>query len=249
MIKAIPNIVTLTNLFLGCVAVVMALQGDPHFAGLLIGLCALLDFLDGFLARILKAGSQLGQQLDSLADLISFGLAPAAILYYYMSYTPQIINGQGLNIVLPYAAFLIAVFSGLRLAIFNIDTRQTNDFIGLPTPANAMIFASFPVVLAYGNQTGFIYLFIANVVSSGWWLLALVLVFSWLLVSPIRMFSLKFKSLGWQPNHIRYIFIIAALLLFILFQINSAPLIAIFYIILSVFRHITSAEDSAGSHQ
>jgi CDP-diacylglycerol---serine O-phosphatidyltransferase len=248
MIKALPNLITLSNLFLGCVAVVLALQGDAQVAGLLIGLCALLDFLDGFLARILKAGSPLGQQLDSLADLISFGMAPAAILFYYLAHTPQTLNGEGLFIVLPYTAFLIAVFSGLRLAKFNIDTRQTNDFIGLPTPANAMVFASIPVVLAYGNAEGVIYPIIEQVVSGLWWMLALVVFFSWLLVSPIRMFSLKFKSMGWEPNRIRYIFILSALLLFILFQINSVPLIAIFYIILSVFRHITTADDTAGSN-
>lgn len=238
MKKQLPNIVTLFNLFLGCVAVVSALEGRLAMAGIIIGICSVMDFLDGFLARILKAGSALGQQLDSLADLLSFGMAPAAIVFFYLQQTTQ-------SPYLPFLAFLITVFSGLRLAIFNIDTRQLTSFIGLPTPANALFFASFPLVLAFAPGQGPVVEFLQEMLARQWALITLILVFSWLLVAPIRMFSLKFQSLKWKHNRIRFTFLIVSLVLFLMFQISSFFLIAIFYIILSIIQHFTIREEQS----
>ncbi len=244
MKKYLPNVVTLLNLFLGCLAVVMAFQEQLVLAGMFVVIGSLLDFVDGFLARILKAGSVLGEQLDSLADLISFGMAPAAILYQYMADTPQAGGNQVLSLV-PYLAFLITVFSGLRLAIFNVDTRQRTHFVGLPTPANALFFVSFPLVMAFPGWQSIISQGVAPLTANLWMMLALVLLFSWLLVSPIRMFSLKFTSLKWTGNQVRFIFLAASLLLFLIFQVSSIPLVVIFYIILSTIQHFAVPHPNA----
>ncbi|MFO7977872.1 MAG: CDP-alcohol phosphatidyltransferase family protein [Bacteroidales bacterium] len=236
MKKYIPNVVTLINLFLGCLAVVMAFQEQLVLAAIFVVIGSLLDFVDGFLARILKAGSVLGEQLDSLADLISFGMAPAAIMYQYMAGAAQI-NGNQVLALIPYLAFLITVFSGLRLAIFNVDTRQRTFFVGLPTPANALFLVSFPLVMAFPGWQTIISQMVETLTTNLWMMLALVLLFSWLLVSPIRMFSLKFTSLKWPGNQVRFVFLAGSLLLFLIFQISSIPLVLIFYIILSVIQH------------
>jgi CDP-diacylglycerol---serine O-phosphatidyltransferase len=234
--KHLPNAVTLLNLFLGSVAIVLAINGKPHYSAIIIAFCSVLDFADGMLARLLNARSELGQQLDSLADLVSFGLAPSAIMYYYMHGAAQTINSPGLQIVLPFAAFLIATFAGLRLAIFNIDTRQTNSFIGLPTPANAAFFAAFPFVLAFAGRQGFIFHWVDVITNSLPAMLFLVLLFSWLMVSPIHTFSLKIKNFRWAENRIRYIFLGLIIASLLIFGLQAAVLIVIFYLILSLLN-------------
>ncbi|MEE4177996.1 MAG: CDP-alcohol phosphatidyltransferase family protein [Bacteroides sp.] len=232
--KHFPNAVTLMNLFLGAVAMVLAILGQPHYAAVLIGICAVLDFADGLLARILNARSELGQQLDSLADLVSFGMAPAGILFHYLQQAVQTINPPALQNVLPFAAFFLAVFAGLRLAIFNIDTRQTSGFIGLPTPANAAFFASMPFVLAFANRQGIILRTVEAITQSWPWLLIFLALFSYLMVSPIPMFSLKIKNFQWKENRVRYIFIGLILLSLLIFGLQAVALIVIFYLILSL---------------
>lgn len=239
--KHIPNAITLINLFLGCTAVVQALEGNPGTAALIIGACAVLDFLDGFAARVLDAGSPLGQQLDSLADLVSFGAAPAAIVFHYLQLaTASAGMADPSGILLPYTAFLLAVFSGLRLAIFNLDTRQRYAFVGLPTPANAMFFAAFPFVLSFGSGHGIIARATEWVTADPWMLLLLTALFSWLLVSPIHMFSLKFTSLKAGENRFRYLFLGISLLLVILFRLDSPPVIMVFYLFLSLIFHFNT---------
>lgn len=236
--KHIPNAITLLNLFLGCLAVVAALQGKLADSAMLILACSLLDFLDGFAARVFRAGSPLGQQLDSLADLVSFGLAPAAIVYQYML-TATGADGATGGILrhLPLLAFLLAVFSALRLGMFNLDTSQREDFIGLPTPANALFFVSLPLVLAFGPESGAITGLIERLTGNVWAMLLLALVFSWLLVSPIRMFSMKFKGFRPGDNMARFLFLGGSLLLAVIFWLQAPPLIMVFYLILSLIFH------------
>ncbi len=240
--KQLPNAVTLLNLFLGSVSVVLAIQGFVHYSAIIIGFCSLLDFADGMLSRVLKAHSALGQQLDSLADLVSFGLAPSAILYFYMHQAAQPLNPPALQIVLPFAGFIIAIFAGLRLAIFNIDSRQSDSFIGLPTPANAAFFASLPFVLAFAPADGIIYSLVKTITLSMPALMILVIVFSWLMVSPLVMFSLKIKSLRWHGNQIRYVFLALVIISLLILGIEAVAMIVIFYIILSLANSALSVK-------
>ena len=236
--KHIPNTITLINLFLGCVAMVMTFQGQPGVAAVIIGLCALLDFLDGAVARMLGAGSPIGQQLDSLADLVSFGVAPAAILFFYLQEGFQKIQPEHPHILLPSLAFLVAVFSGLRLARFNIDDEQQNDFRGLPTPASALLIASIPFVLTYTDPHNLVFRQLEALTTNVWFILGLTLVISWLLVSPVRMFSLKVKSFAWKDNRYVYVFLAGCLLLLVIFGLPGVPLFLIFYLLLSLVYHI-----------
>ena len=214
--KYIPNFITTLNLFSGCVAVYLAFKGNYQGAFIAILLSAVFDFLDGFAARLLKAYSSMGKELDSLADMISFGLAPGAMVFSLLSIA-------GINEWLPFLGFLIPVFSGLRLAKFNIDDRQTSTFIGLPVPANAIFWAGLILSFSDFLKTSlFIFVF-------------LIALFCYFLVSEIPMFSLKFKNVKWKENQLQFIFLLVCLVLIALLQLNAfAPIIA-WYIILAVF--------------
>lgn len=215
MKKHIPNFITSLNLFSGCVAVFLAFNGNYQGAFIAILIAAVFDFLDGFAARMLKAYSPMGKELDSLADVISFGMAPGAIVF-------SLLNETGINELLPYLAFLIPVFSGLRLARFNIDERQTSSFIGLPTPANAIFWA------------GLAFSFSDFLVTNLWILVVFTLLFSYLLVAEIPMFSLKFKNLAWKDNQIQFLFLIGCAIILAIFQLNAFALLVGWYILLSV---------------
>jgi len=215
MKKHIPNFITSLNLFSGCVAVFLAFNGNYQGAFIAILIAAVFDFLDGFAARMLKAYSPMGKELDSLADVISFGMAPGAIVF-------SLLNETGINELLPYLAFLIPVFSGLRLARFNIDERQTSSFIGLPTPANAIFWA--------GLAFSFSDFLVTNLLI----LVVFTLLFSYLLVAEIPMFSLKFKSLAWKDNQIQFLFLIGCAIILAIFQLNAFALLIGWYILLSV---------------
>lgn len=223
--KHIPNTITCCNLFSGCVACVMAFRCNFELAMAFIVLGAVFDFFDGMVARLLHVSSPMGVQIDSLADDITFGIAPATIVFSYMqnrllypAYLEDIVW------LLPYAAFLIAVFSAYRLAKFNIDTRQTNTFIGLPTPANALFWSS----LITGGGAWL------NELNAGWvLLLGLIALFSYSLVSEIPMFSLKFKNLSWRSNRIRYIFLLCCLPMLLLGFLAPVAIIS-WYLLLSV---------------
>ena len=214
-LRHIPNFITCLNLFSGCVAVWLAFNDNYEGAFLAVMLSAIFDFFDGFAARLLKAYSPMGKELDSLADMISFGLAPGAIVF-------SLLNETGINESLPYLAFLIPVFSGLRLAKFNIDDRQTSSFIGLPTPANAIFLSS--LAFAYPDF----------LITHLWFLVVITLFFSYLLIAEIPMFALKLKSLAWKENQIQYVFLFGSILILAALQFNAfAPIIA-WYIFLSV---------------
>lgn len=231
--KHIPNAVTCCNLFSGCIACVMAFRCEFELAMAFIVLGAVFDFFDGMVARLLGVSSPLGVQMDSLADDITFGIAPATIVFSYMqNFLSYPVYLGGFMDFLPYLAFLIAVFSACRLAKFNIDTRQTTTFIGLPTPANALFWSS---LIAGGGE------WIAGL-NAGWFLvLGLIALFSFFLVSEIPMFSMKFKNLSWKSNKIRYIFIICSLPMFLLGYLAPVAIIA-FYLLVSVILYIKGSE-------
>lgn len=223
----IPNIVTCLNLFSGCIACVMAFNAQYESALIFIILSAIFDFFDGMLARLLHAPSPIGKELDSLADDISFGMAPALIVFSFLKEPALVYPSflEGFKTYIPYLAFLIAVFSALRLAKFNVDERQTSSFVGMPTPANALFWGS----LIAGSRD-FIFAH-CNVL----WILLLVIIFSLLLVAELPMFSLKFKNLSWKDNKISIIFLIVSALLLILLGISGFAAVIVWYIVLSVF--------------
>lgn len=226
MKKHIPNILTCCNLFTGCISIVMALRGNLDVASILIFVCALFDFLDGFAARMLKVKSDIGVDMDSLADVFSFGGAPSMILFVWMEQCltnlPPYLQEMTVVQILPYIVFIVPGFSALRLARFNHDERQVNEFHGLATPANAL-FLGF---LHFSSTT---IPFLSNI----WVLLALTLIFSFLLITDIPMFSLKFRNLSFKDNYMRYIFLLISLILIIIFKLGAFPIIILSYILLS----------------
>lgn len=224
--RHIPNALTCLNLFSGCIAGVMAFESRYELALLFIIISAVFDFFDGLAARALDAHSPIGKDLDSLADDVSFGLAPSLIVFSLFKEMPYPAYMEGTATWLPYSAFLISVFSALRLAKFNNDTRQTTSFIGLPVPANALFWASL-VAGYHPILTG------GSVHPFG--LLALVCLFSWLLVSEIPMFSLKFKNLSWKDNKVSFLFLLFCVIFLITLQIRGFATCIVWYILLSWF--------------
>lgn len=223
IVKNIPNSITCLNLLSGCFACIFAFQGQYDWVALCIGLSALFDFLDGMAARLLHAYSPLGKELDSLADLISFGLAPGLMVMHLMAYNSTFHGMAEYQSWWALSALLIPVFSALRLAKFNIDTRQTTSFIGLPVPANAIFWIGICQAVLH----------MASPVC-GYAIVALVIIFSLLLVSEIPMFSLKFKNLKWKENYLRYLIIaVAAICLISLGLAGLAATIGL-YIVLSL---------------
>jgi CDP-diacylglycerol---serine O-phosphatidyltransferase len=217
MLRHLPNFLTICNLLCGCVGVVVALQGDTIPAAYFVWISGVFDFFDGFTARILKVHSAIGKELDSLADMVSFGLLPAVVLFNMLSRSTS-------SEIIPYVAFLVAAFSALRLAIFNIDETQRDSFKGLPTPANALMVSALPLL------TGTV----ASWLEQSWVLIVITIVSSFLLVSRIDLFALKFKDFTWQSNKIRFTFLILSVLLLLLFKLAAIPLIIILYIGLSL---------------
>jgi CDP-diacylglycerol--serine O-phosphatidyltransferase len=229
MKKHLPNFITCLNLFSGCIACVLAFKGLFLYAFLCILLAAVFDFLDGMVARLLKAYSPMGKELDSLADMVSFGMAPGLMVYSVLLSAIESTSGcdDGRLSFIPYIAFLIPVFSALRLAKFNIDERQTTSFIGLPTPANAIFWASAVTgTFAYAAQNGFLYASIT---------VLLAIVFSLLLVSEIPMFSLKVKRLSWKGNERRYILVASSILAVLFLKSAGLSVVILLYILLSLF--------------
>lgn len=223
------------NLASGCVAIVMAFQGNFLKAALFIVLGAVFDFFDGMVARLLNVKSDTGKELDSLSDVVSFGVAPAAIMYnLLLSIMPE-------DSLVPYLAFLLAVFSGVRLAKFNVDTRQTCSFIGLPTPANALFMSSLAALSDYQTPLpGWFRLdIIHSIVSSPVVLIALIVLFSYLLICELPMFSLKFKNLKWENNKKQFILIISSVVLAAIFQMAAIPMIIILFILMSIYAAVS----------
>ena len=224
MKKHIPNSITCCNLISGSIATGFAFAGNIKVALLLIIIGAVFDFFDGMFARLLNVSSPIGKELDSLADVITFGLAPSTIIFsqlHVMSYPTFL---EPLRDYLPYAAFIMAAFSALRLAKFNLDERQALGFIGLPTPANALFWGSLLVGVGEKLETRPWALY---------FILAGVLISSWLLVSEIPMFALKFKHWSFKGNEVKYLFLITCCPLVVIFGISSFAIIIAWYVILS----------------
>ena len=225
--KHIPNLITCLNLFAGCMACVMALKFDNYIgAFIFIALASLFDFLDGFAARLLKAYSKIGAELDSLADVVSFGLAPACVIYSYLA--QQTLGTSFAD--LPFIAFLLPIFAALRLAKFNVDTRQTTSFLGLPVPACGLFWASFIPSIST------IFPFISNPMITIIMVLVLLIIFCLLMVSEIPMFSLKFKHYGWNGNERPYTLIVLSGLFIAIFYLFGISLAISCYILLSLIK-------------
>ena len=224
MTRHIPNAITCCNLFSGCIACVMAYEMTYELAVGFIILGAVFDFFDGMLARLLKVSGPLGKELDSLADDITFGLAPAMIVFSLFKevHYPDFLFPFAEYI--PYTAFLIAVFSALRLGKFNIDPRQSSSFIGVPTPANALFWGALVIGL---------HDFLLSAHFNAIYLFALVCLTSWLLIAEIPMFSLKFKNLSWKDNKVKYIFLLGCIPFILLLGVGGLAAIIIWYVFLS----------------
>lgn len=280
--KLIPHLFTAGNLVGGVLAIIFALTGRLEYAPYCIFISAFLDFFDGFAARLLKVPSEMGKQLDSLADMVTFGVAPGVIVFMMLKIEillPLSLERLGLNpwkfdrfmsidlavldrildqesdnyrlveenitnysneyFWLPLIALLIPVMSMFRLAKFNLDTRQSDSFIGVPTPANTLFFASLPLILIqYSGTTSAWQTLICQLILNPWFLILSTLVMSFLLVAELPLFALKFKSFGWKGNEIRYIFLtLCAVMLATLWWL-ALPLIIILYILLSLIQNL-----------
>jgi CDP-diacylglycerol--serine O-phosphatidyltransferase len=248
IMKQIPNLFTLLNLFFGCCAVVFVLQNgitiassddgaqfvimpeEIWMASLFIALAAMVDFLDGFVARLFKAASEMGKQLDSLADLVSFGVAPSLIIYHFLrlSYAREE-NGLDVSWWLLTPAFIIACAAAYRLAKFNLDTRQQFGFRGIPSPANGLLIASLPLIYWHsGSET------LINLFQNKWLWYALIIVLSWLMVSDLPLMALKFKDFSIKSNLPKIILLLVAVVAAILWKWMAVPLVFVAYIALSL---------------
>ena len=220
MRKHIPNTITCRNLLSGCVAAVYAFEGAYPLAFVFIIAGAVFDFFDGLSARALGVSSPIGKELDSLADVVTFGFAPGAMVFSWLGECAD----AHLDMLVAFAVLFVA-FSALRLAKFNVDERQTSSFIGLPTPANALFWGAL-VIGAHDKMIALPY---------GWLLIiALVMLFSWLLVAESPMFSLKFKNLSWKCNRTAYTFLLVSLVLLIVLGFTGLSAVIAWYIILSI---------------
>lgn len=237
--KHIPNTITSLNLLSGCISIALAFEGYLTFSVYMIFIAAVFDFLDGMSARLLNAYSIVGKELDSLADVVSFGVAPSIIMFHMMKislfktfHLPPIENLTLTEIFFLLIPFFIAILSGVRLAKFNVDERQTENFIGLAVPANALFFVSLYLVsILTANE------FLLGLLKNKIALSLIIIIFSLFLVSEFPMFSLKFKSMGFKGNKIRYIFIVLSVILLILLHTIAIPLIIILYILLSAINN------------
>ena len=244
----IPNLFTLLNLFFGCLAIIFILQngitisGDEEggtwidipekiwMASLFIGLAALVDFLDGFVARIFNATSEMGKQLDSLADVVSFGVAPGMILYQFLrlSFAKEA-NALDSSVIWLLPAFIIPCAAAWRLARFNIDNSQSLSFKGLPVPAAGIFFASFPLIYWNVNEA-----WAQELLLNKWFLYAVIAVFSWLMVSKLPLMAMKFKNFSVQHNWPKYLLVLVAIVAFLLVKWLAIPLTVLVYVLLSL---------------
>jgi CDP-diacylglycerol--serine O-phosphatidyltransferase len=229
--KHIPNFITLLNLLSGCIALVFAFHRNYEMAFFFVGLGIFLDFFDGFFARLFKVSSPLGLQLDSLADMVTSGVVPGLVMVQMMIDHSAAAPESYLQIF-PYLGFLITLGSCYRLANFNIDTRQTDSFIGLPTPANALFILSLPLVLKYSDS-----LYVLEILTNQWVLLAITLLSAYILNAEIPLFSLKIKKFNFRDNALQMVFLFLSLLLLVFFRYTGIPLVIIGYVLLSVVNN------------
>jgi CDP-diacylglycerol--serine O-phosphatidyltransferase len=249
-LKHIPNALTSMNLLCGCIGIVFCFTGHITGAGWLVLCAAAFDFADGFAARALHAHSAIGKDLDSLADVVTFGVLPSLIMMQlFITVNPLLhINASTPfpEFLLPWIPLLLAVFSALRLAKFNNDSRQKESFIGLPTPANALAIAAFPnliqnyLVKSGTENLNIMELGAFNLFSHPVAYVAYILLMCWLLIAELPLFALKFKNFSWADNRYSYILLLCSLLLLFTFKIGALPLIVFLYVTLSLIKHISN---------
>ncbi len=233
MKRHIPNFITSLNLFSGCIGIILALQYRIDYAAYFIVVSALFDFLDGLAARVLHVKSEIGKELDSLADVVSFGVLPGIIVYQLMAASPNTPEAGSVISIFSLLALIIPVLSAVRLAKFNLDTRQTTSFIGLPVPANALFLGSLPLIkmqAGYSDSLSWL-----SGVTDNYYVLALLAIgMSLLLVSELPLISLKFSNLKITDNKPQFILVLFAVTAFALLTFTAIPLIILAYIVLSV---------------
>ncbi|MFD2741886.1 MULTISPECIES: CDP-alcohol phosphatidyltransferase family protein [Sphingobacterium] len=227
MKRFIPNTITIFNLLSGCVGISFAFNGRFEWVLYCLLACGIFDFLDGTAARLLHVRSDIGKELDSLADVISFGFLPGTILF-------MMLQGTTSSIYLPYAGYIVTAFSALRLAKFNVDTRQSTDFIGVNTPMNSFVIISLPFIAQRFPE----------IFDQSYFLLAIIVLSSYLLVSEIKLFSMKVSNLTWASNRYKYLFLLSCIVLIILLQYLALPFILLSYILFSTL-HFSSAARQA----
>ncbi len=225
--KYIPNIITLLNLFCGCIAIIFVTQKNFQLAFFFVSLGIFLDFFDGFFARLFQVSSPLGLQLDSLADMVTSGLVPGFTMFVLLANfdieTPEFF---------PYLGFVITLGACYRLANFNIDVRQSDSFIGLPTPANALLILSLPLILEEDN-----YHFISELLTSTWFLLLLTALSTFMMNAEIALFSLKIKKLNFKDNSLQIVFLLLSILLLFFFHFLGVALVILMYVLLSSIQN------------
>jgi len=231
--RHLPNFITCLNLASGCLALVYVFKGEITIFALLVLASLLFDFLDGFVARALNAWSPMGKELDSLADMITFGLVPGAVMYHLLINSFPLVNfmTEDWAKIAGFFPFIITVFSALRLAKFNIDTRQNDSFLGMPTPAVTIFVVG--LALIFGNDR----FNLTPILLNSYVIAGISMILSFLLVSEIPLFALKFKSFGWSANKAQYLLIAISAGTIIMFQFVAIPLLIIFYLILSLLNN------------
>ena len=232
--KHIPNLITLLNLFSGCIALVYASEANFEMAFFFVCLGIFFDFFDGFFARLLNVSSPLGLQLDSLADMVTSGVVPGFVMFKMLTNS---VSSDPSLIYLPYLGFIITLGSCYRLANFNIDTRQTDSFIGLPTPANAIFILSLPLILKNTDS-----LILLELLTNCWVLIIVTLVSAFILNAEIPLFALKIKKFNFKDNVLQIVFLLISLLLLIVFKFSGVALIIVFYVMLSVIMNLITGK-------
>jgi CDP-diacylglycerol--serine O-phosphatidyltransferase len=232
--KHIPNLITLLNLFSGCIALVYASEANFEMAFFFVCLGIFFDFFDGFFARLFNVSSPLGLQLDSLADMVTSGVVPGFVMFKMLTNS---VNSDPSLIYLPYLGFIITLGSCYRLANFNIDTRQTDSFIGLPTPANAIFILSLPLILKNTDS-----LILLELLTNCWVLIIVTLVSAFILNAEIPLFALKIKKFNFKDNLLQIVFLLISLLLLIVFKFSGVALIIVFYVMLSVIMNLITGK-------
>lgn len=227
--KHIPNSITLLNLFCGCIAMVFVSNKDFEMAFFFVFLGIFFDFFDGFFARLFKVTGELGLQLDSLADMVTSGVVPGYVMFFLLSNSQHEISNSP---YIPFLGFIITLGSCYRLAFFNIDTRQSESFIGLPTPANSLFILSLPLVISFSDS-----LIVFEILTSQWVLLLITAFSAYILNAEIPLFSLKIKKFTLKDNLLQIIFLTFSVLLLVFFQYAGVPLVIIGYVVLSVLNN------------
>ena len=228
--KFLPNLITLFNLFLGCIVTLLLIENnlEVKYVFIITVICLIFDYFDGYIARKLNAKSDIGIQLDSLADLVSFGLVPGILLYNMFNEAPSSSVGSISSSFVPFLGFIITLFSAYRLARFNTRKSKSNFFKGLPTPANAVLIYSFSIITAEGNS-------LSKIILDYNFLILILIVSCILLVSNLKLLNFKFKSLGFKGNRRRFFIIFISIPVIIVFGIYAVPLILLIYILISIF--------------